>query len=406
MAFAPILSSLRRHKTAVLLIVLQIAVACAILCNAVFLIGQRVTRMNQPSGIEESRLVMIESLGLDPDKKTSARIAEDLAVLRGISGVESAISVGQFPYASNSWNTSLSLKEDQENPTLTTNMVTVDPDFLKTSGLKLLQGRWFAAEAHQPTEVLFDGGEIRFPTLVVTKELAERLFPGESALGKVVYGVGEGGSRIIGITDNMLAPGGQPGGNPEMQYMSMFVPVTSNMTWYLLRTDPGQRDAIIKQAVASLNRVDPNRIINGQRTLTEMRANYYSRDRAVTWLLVVVSLLLMTITAFGIGGLASFWVQQRTKQIGVRRALGATRRQILRYFQTENFIVVTGGVVLGMLLAYGINQLLMSKYELPRLPWFYLPIGAISLWLLGQIAVFWPALRAASIPPATATRSV
>ena len=48
----------------------------------------------------------------------------------------------------------------------------------------------------------------------------------------------------------------------------------------------------------------------------------------------------------------------------------------------------------------------MSKYELPRLPWFYLPIGALSLWLLGQIAVFWPALRAASIPPATATRSV
>ncbi len=406
MAFPPIFSSLRRHKTAVLLIVLQIAVACAILCNAVFLIGQRVTRMNQPSGIDESRLVMIESLGLDPDKTTHTRVTEDLAALRGISGVESAISVGQFPYASNSWNTSVSLKEDQENPTLTTNMVTVDPDFLKTSGLKLLQGRWFATEEHQPTEVLFGGGEVRFPMLVITQDLAERLFPGESALGKMVYGMGEGGSRIVGITSNMLAPGGQPGGNADIQYMSVFVPVTSNMSWYLLRTDPNQREAIIKQAVASLNRIDPDRIINGQRTLTEMRANYYSRDRAVTWLLVVVSLLLMTITAFGIGGLASFWVQQRTKQIGVRRALGATRSQILRYFQTENFIIVTGGVVLGMLLAYGINQLLMSKYELPRLPWLYLPVGAISLWLLGQISVFWPALRAASIPPATATRSV
>ena len=126
----------------------------------------------------------------------------------------------------------------------------------------------------------------------------------------------------------------------------------------------------------------------------------------MVWLLGVVSVVLLAVTAFGIVGLASFWVQQRTKQIGVRRALGATRGDILRYFQGENFLIVTGGIVLGMLLAFAINQALMSRYELPRLPWQVLPIGALVLWLLGQLAVLWPALRAASIPPATATRSV
>jgi putative ABC transport system permease protein len=114
---------------------------------------------------------------------------------------------------------------------------------------------------------------------------------------------------------------------------------------------------------------------------------------------------LLVVTALGIVGLASFWVQQRTKQIGIRRALGATRGQILRYFQTENFLLATIGIALGMLLAYAINQLLMSKYELPRLPLMYLPVGAIALWLLGQFAVFWPARRAAAVPPAVATRS-
>ena len=99
-------------------------------------------------------------------------------------------------------------------------------------------------------------------------------------------------------------------------------------------------------------------------------------------------------------------MQQRTRQIGIRRALGATRTQILRYFQAENFLLATAGIVLGMLLAYAINQLLMSKYELPRLPLFYLPIGAVALWVLGQVAVYWPARRAASVPPAIATRSV
>jgi putative ABC transport system permease protein len=124
------------------------------------------------------------------------------------------------------------------------------------------------------------------------------------------------------------------------------------------------------------------------------------------WLLVAVCIALLVVTALGIVGLASFWVQQRTKQIGVRRALGATRGQILRYFQTENFLLATVGIVIGMMLAYGINQLLMGKYELPRLPALYLPIGAVVLWLLGQISVLGPARRAAAVPPAVATRSV
>jgi putative ABC transport system permease protein len=64
------------------------------------------------------------------------------------------------------------------------------------------------------------------------------------------------------------------------------------------------------------------------------------------------------------------------------------------------------GIALGMLLAFAINQLLMGKYEMARLPLLYLPAGAVLLWLLGQLAVWAPARRAASIPPAVATRSV
>lgn len=403
---SPILSALHRHKTAAALIVMQIAVACAILCNSLFVIGQRVSQMMQPSGIDESRLVMIESIGLNPDQKANVRIAEDLAALRSVPGVEAAINVAQFPFASNSWNTSLRLKEADDAPSVTTNMVTADVAFLKASGLKLKEGRWFKADEYQPISVLFGGEEVKLPAGIVTESLAKRLFPGESAIGKALYGSGMGGSRIVGVTEDMLAPGGQSGGGNTDIYSTIFVPVSSEMSWYVLRTTPERRQEVLKNGVAALNRIDDNRIINGQRTIEEMRQQYYSRDRAVTWLLVVVSTLLLVIVAFGIGGLASFWVQQRTKQIGVRRALGATRRQIVRYFQTENFILVSAGVALGMTLAFGVNQLLMEKYELSRLPWYYLPIGAISLWLLGQIAVLWPALRAASIPPAVATRSV
>ena len=154
-------------------------------------------------------------------------------------------------------------------------------------------------------------------------------------------------------------------------------------------------------ALAHEQRVEPSDVD----AIHAVAAKYYRQDRAMAWLLVSVIVALLVVTALGIVGLASFWVQQRTKQIGVRRALGATRGQILRYFQTENFLLATIGIVLGMLLAYAINQLLMGKYELPRLPLYYLPVGAALLWLLGQVAVYGPARKAASVPPAVATRS-
>jgi putative ABC transport system permease protein len=126
----------------------------------------------------------------------------------------------------------------------------------------------------------------------------------------------------------------------------------------------------------------------------------------MAFLLAGVSLALLVITALGVIGLASFWVQQRTRQIGIRRALGATRGDIVRYFQLENFILATIGIIVGMGLAYAINLWLMDAYQVPRLPAEFLPIGAAVLWLLGQVAVLGPALRAAMIPPAIATRTV
>jgi putative ABC transport system permease protein len=140
-------------------------------------------------------------------------------------------------------------------------------------------------------------------------------------------------------------------------------------------------------------------------TLEAARDKYYRNDRAMAWMLVGVCLLLLVVTAVGIVGLTSFWVAQRTRQIGIRRAIGATRGDILRYFQAENFLIATFGIVLGMVLAFGLNLLLMLHYELGRLPGWYFPVGAVTLWIIGQLAVLGPALRASNVPPVVATRS-
>jgi len=114
---------------------------------------------------------------------------------------------------------------------------------------------------------------------------------------------------------------------------------------------------------------------------------------------------LVAVTAFGIVGLTSYWVAQRRRQIGIRRALGATRNAIIRYFQTENFLIAAAGAAAGVALAVSLNLWMVNAFEMQRLHVSYTIVGAVVVLLLGQAAVLWPAMKAASIPPALATRS-
>jgi len=120
----------------------------------------------------------------------------------------------------------------------------------------------------------------------------------------------------------------------------------------------------------------------------------------------IISGLLLLATAGGIVGLSSFWVSQRRKQIGIRRSLGATAGDILRYFHAENFLIVSGGIALGVVLAVLANLGLMKVfYPLPHMPLYVPLLGALLLWLLGQLAVWGPARYAAKVPPVVAIRS-
>ncbi|MBP6749082.1 MAG: ABC transporter permease [Xanthomonadaceae bacterium] len=404
MDIRPILSTLLRHKTAAALIVLEIALSCAIICNALFLITDRIGRIGRDSGLTENELVRLQIGSLDDGDET-ARARADMAALRAIPGVVHASSVNQIPYGGSSWNSGVRLTREQQDSNFNASTYLGDEQMLETFGLRLIAGRDFADDEYLEWEAMNKPGvNIAFPAAIVTRAFAENLYPGQNAIGKSFLVWGDNPTRIVGIVDHVLRPN-DAGASNESGY-SVFLPVQMSTGLYVLRTAPERRADVMKTAIDTLNKLDANRLINDQDLVSDMRRDFYGRDRAVAWLLAIVCAALLTITAFGIGGLVSFWVQQRTKQIGVRRALGATRGQILRYFQIENFLLATIGIALGMLGAYGLNQLLMSHYELPRLPLVYLPVGAAALWLLGQVAVFGPARRAAAVPPAIATRSV
>jgi len=403
MEIRPIVSALMRSKVAMILIGLQVALTLAIVCNALFIIGQRLENMNRPSGMNETDTFWFGSTGFGQGYDAQAVQQADLALLRQLPGVAAATSTNSVPMSDGGWSTGLSLQPKQKTSTAQSTIYLVDQAALNTFGAKLVGGRDFKAE---DVKQLDFGDRLQPASIIVSKALADKMFPDGDALGKQIYmDEDPPTSTIVGIVDRMQ----QPWVSSDTVEYSTFVPAFmpyGNSTRYLVRAELGRRDEVMKMVEQKLTEANPSRIIGKIRTIEQVRKEAYSDDRAMAIILGTVIFCLLTITALGIVGMASFWVAQRTKQIGTRRALGATKRDILRYFQTENFIITTMGLIAGGILAYGFSLWLMRTYQSPRLPWYYVPLGFLSLWLLGQLAVLGPALRASRVPPAVATRSV
>lgn len=408
MDIRPILSTLLRHKITVILLILQIALTCAIVCNTVFLIHQRLQRMDIPSGIAEHELLQIQLAYIGDRPDDYAQAQTDLATLRQITGVQAVALANQLPLSGYAMsNSGIKLRPQQQHNSLEVASY-YGQNLLATLGVRLVAGRDF-----QPEELLdlktvmpaLHGSDMKHlpHTVIVSQAVAARLWPGENALGKTIYVGNDIPLQVVGVSGPLARPDNlQMGAQYSIMYPIRLTAAEGGS--YLIRTAARDRGHVLKSALAALKRRDPHRIVLEQRTYDEVRHEFFESDRAMASMLVGVIVVMLVITALGIAGLASFWVAQRRRMIGVRRALGATRGDILQYFQIENFLLATIGIALGMVLAYGMNLLLMQHYELPRLPLVYLPAGAITLWTIAQLAVLGPALRAAAVPPVVATR--
>jgi len=404
MDLMPILSTLRRHRIAAGLIVLEVALSCAIVTNALHLIQTRIEALNTDSGLAEAEIAVLNLRGSKPQppERGAAIVTEDATRLRALPGIKAVTVVNQIAYGNNSNNSGVSLEPASGGLRVGAAQYLGDDQMLATFGLKLLEGRNFTADEVLDSFQVFSVSEPRIGQLIINKIMADKLFPGRSAVGQTVYIFGSSPSTVIGVVETLthtqLNRARDDGG------AAMILPLKGGGS-YVIRAEAGQLDAQIKAATAVLEAGDQGRVVTQGQRLTDMRASFYAQDRAMAWLMGGVCVALLLVTGMGIVGLASFWVQQRTRMIGTRRALGATEGQILRYFQLENLLLTTTGIVIGLAGAWGLSQLLMQSYELPRLPWPYLPAGAVALWALGQLAVWVPARRAARLSVVAALRA-
>lgn len=404
MNITPIWRSLAKHKLTVALLVIEVIVTCALVCNVVFLIAGNAQRINISTGVDEHALVMLQSASLSKTANPVAQHRQDLRTLRAVPGVLSAAAVNTLPLGTNDWTSTINVGGDSHRH-VQTSVYYGTPDLLKTLGVHLVAGRDFNPDEYEAAEGANDGAGIdHVSVMIVTRQLAEQLFPGQSALGKLVY-PGKQAARIVGVVNHLLRPTLHDPGENELDAVLPMLP-DGHRVDYVMRTLPASRQQVLSAAKKALKATDPQRLLGHGRTFDLMRHHFFGSARSAMGMLFASCIGLLFVTALGIVGLASFWVQRRRRQIGVRRALGANKRDILRYFQTENALIMTIGIVPGVLLAVLLNVFLMRHFAVDRLPLWYLAVGAALFWILGQLAVLMPALRATRVPPVVATRSV
>jgi putative ABC transport system permease protein len=302
----------------------------------------------------------------------------------------------------------IKLNADQKESTAQTALFLVDDHGLQAMGLKLIAGRNFTAAEVQDKVGISD--LVPPSAVIITKALAEKLFPGKNALGQSIYVTFQKHQvPIVGIVDRLQVPwvGSENTWANNFIDNSTLEPFhySDQYSFYVVRVQPGQLAAVMQAAQKKLFEVNRGRVLEKTIAMTSAREEAYRDDRGLVVILGVVCAALVAVTSFGIVGLTSYWVAQRRRQIGIRRALGATRNAIIQYFQAENLMIAGAGAAIGIALAVSLNLWMMTSFSMERLNAGYTLIGAMVVLLLGQAAVLWPALKAASIPPALATRS-
>jgi putative ABC transport system permease protein len=407
MGIRPILSALLRNKTGAVLVVLQIAITMAVIVNALFIINQRLEKMNRAPGFDVQNMISFQSWGFAEDYDHETAVRQDVAFISSLPGVIGVTPSRSLPLSNGGDMSDFRATAEAEDadgntlPNVLANTYYMNEQAIDALGVELAQGRAF-----YPEEVIFreQNSAAFVPVVIMTKTLANQTFGIEDALGKTFYDSYGAPAEVVGIIEHMQ--GGFVDWDELENVLIMPGVAPGPFLRYIVRVEPGRREELLAVIEEQLPGQNPARMIRRIEPYTDIVARSYRRDHSMTILLMSTIFLLVSITSLGIIGLASFSVRQRTKQIGTRRAVGATRADIMRYFMVENWLVTTMGVIVGAILAVVFNVWLVDTYALEKLDLLYIPFGVVALWILGQLAVLMPAIKAAGIAPAIATRTV
>ena len=378
------------------LVVVEVALAVMLVVGAGLATKSfaRLTAVDPGFKADNALVVM---MGL-PERLTSreARLNYYQGVLDNIRRLPGVLAVGSardLPMRANGegWRPEIPGRSIPPEDRMTIQTHHVSGEYFKALGTRFLSGRDFTLSDNANAPLV----------AIVNEETAKRIWPGEDAVGKALR-LGQSEIRVIGVVANIRQRGYAEPIEPSM-YVHAHQIFRSRMSM-VIRTagEPLQYANAVRNAIWSL---DPNQTITNVTTLESIAGNSVARPRLLAWLLGLFGLVGLTLGALGIFGVLAYAVDQRRQEIGVRVALGASPRSVLRLIVGSGMLLAGAGVVLGIIGARLLTTSMQSVlYNIPASdPWTF---AQVVIVLLGAalLASWLPARRALQIDPVSALR--
>ena len=386
------------------LVVAEVALSLVLLAGAALLISSFVRLQNVKPGFNpESVLtarVQLPGARYDNERKSAGFFTDAVGRIATLPGVHSAAGVSFLPMAGLGIGTSF-YRTDQPQPAPgdlpTTNVRPVTPGFFRTMGIPHLAGRDFTAS-----------DTVDSPWVAIVGEnLVRRYLPGENPLGKrlhVSIGRREGMTvEIVGVVGDIKMESLEGETRPAV-YMP-HTQLSIGLMTFVVRTQT-EPMSIVKSAAAAVHDIDPELPLADVRTMEDVVGATLARPRTISVLLAAFALMALVLAGVGVYGVMAYSVSQRTQEIGVRMALGATTQSVFRLVLGHALRLVAIGVVTGLIAAAGLTRLLETLlFETEPLdPWAF-AVTVTVLVLVATLASYVPARRGMRIAPVDALRA-
>lgn len=397
MSFYLLCKVLFSRKVVTSLLLVQLAMTLALLLNSILLAQQTQQQLNQPTGLDLDNILVVLLKPTTASLRVYPALQElldrQLNAVQALPGVVAAAYANQSAILVGGNNGNIYDVEQQERTNIpTVPMYFVSKDFFSVLNSKVLQGEL-------PQHSVSLDGEVQ-PEVVLTKSLANKLFSEQSALGRQTNR-----GRVAAVIDDFY---GQRYSDHVM-YNSVQVAPPYGVDWgysIMLRTRPEQTEAVRQQLADVLRAVEPDIEIFHIRNLAEQHKDLYRNEYGLSMLLGILSALMLLVTMVSSYSSTHFHALKRQQEIGVKRALGASKNTIFLELLSENWLCTAVGAVFGVGLGLLLNQALAQVITIPALSW-YLPVVTLAALLLCvTVATWYPATIATRISPASATKAL
>ncbi|HEV2915216.1 MAG TPA: ABC transporter permease [Pyrinomonadaceae bacterium] len=395
----------RRQRMRNLLVVSEVALSLVLLIGAGLMIRsfiqvQKISPGFNPERVLTMRLSLPQSKYAEPQQQR-AFFRQLVGRVEALPGVESVGAVNFLPLSKtgNMWSFAIEGRGNAVGPNLNFRMIS--PDYFRTIGIPLKRGR-------QLTEQDREGAP---PVAVINETMARTFFPGEDPIGKRLKLASESSPfpwlSIVGVVGDVRHYGLDEEAKPEL-YVSYLQPLLPNFNvsslFLAVRTgaEPAGLTAAVRKEVAALDKDQP---IADIKTMEARLSDSVAPRRFNMLLLGIFAALALALSIVGIYGVMSYAVTQRTHEIGVRMALGAQTRDVLRLVVGQGMILALAGVALGLVGAFALTRVMTSLLfgVSPSDPTTF-ALVAIVLAAVALVACLIPARRATRIDPMEALR--